>query len=144
MRKLALGAFLILVVSACASVKPMPIRTGEGCFLCRRPIANLRLAAQVVTGGIASNFHAPGCLAAYLVGHPGDQGVVFVTDFASGKIVQAAQAVYVPTLNRDNGERDFLAFADAAMAQSEATARTTSPVSWDAVLTQARQSQNGH
>jgi len=138
MRKLALGAFLVLVVTACASVKPLPIRTGEGCFLCRRPITNLRLAAQIVGGGLSSNFQAPGCLAAYLVDHPEDQGVVFVTDFVSGKMVRAAEAVYVPTVNRDNGERDFMAFSDRTMAQSEATERSASLVTWDAVLEQAR------
>jgi hypothetical protein len=144
MRKLALGAFLILVVSACASITPMPIRTGEGCFQCRRPITNLRLASQVIAGGLASNFHAPRCLAAYLVEHPGDQGVAFVTDFPSGKMVQAAAAVYVPTVNRDNGERDFIAFSDRTMAQSEATARSASLFTWDAVLEQVRQARPGN
>lgn len=138
MRKLALGVFLILVVTACASIKPMPIRTGEGCFQCRRPIANLRLAAQIVGEGVPSNFHAPGCLVAYLVGHPAEHGVVFVTDFPTGRMVPAAEAVYVPTVNRDNGERDFLAFADRTAAQGEATARSASLFTWDAVLEQAR------
>jgi hypothetical protein len=104
----------------------------------------LRLAAQTVTGGLASNFHAPGCLAAYLVDHPGDQGVVFVTDFPSGNMMQAAEAVYVPTLNRENGERDFIAFSDRTMAQSEATARSAALVTWDAVLEQARQARRGN
>ena len=144
MRKIALGAFLVLVVTACASVKPSPIRTGEGCFLCRRPIVNTHLAAQLVSDGLASNFQAPGCLAAYLVEHPGDQGVAFVADFPSGNMVQAAEAVYVPTVNRDNGERDFLAFSDRAVAQNEATSRSTSPVAWDAVLAQVRQARRAN
>ncbi|OFW16923.1 MAG: hypothetical protein A3F69_05400 [Acidobacteria bacterium RIFCSPLOWO2_12_FULL_66_10] len=144
MRKLALGVFLILVAGACASVKPMPIRTGELCFRCRRPILETRLAAQTIGGGLASNFRAPGCLAKYLADHPGDHSTMFVTDFASGRMIQAEAAVYVPTVDRDNGERDYIAFSDRTTAQSEATARSTSLVSWDAVLEQARQAQRGN
>lgn len=144
MRKLALGAFLVLVVGACASVKPMPIRTGEGCFLCRRPILDRRLAAQMIGGRLATNFQAPGCLAAYLVEHPADQGPVFVTDFATGDMVEAPAAVYVPTVERYTGERDYIAFVDRTAAQTEAAARSTSPVAWDAVLEQARKARPGN
>ena len=143
MRRLAVGALLILIAGACASVKPMPIRTGELCFRCRRPIIETRLAAQTVGGGLVSNFRAPGCLAKYLADHP-EPSTVFVTDFASGKMVLAAAAVYVPTVDRNNGEQDYMAFSNRATAQSEATARSTSPVTWDVVLEQARQAQRGN
>ena len=144
MRKLALGVFLILIVGACASVKPMPIRVGEGCFLCRDPILDKRLAAQLIGGSLATNFETPGCLATYLVEHPADQGVVFVTDFVSGSMVEAPAAVYVPTLESASGKRDYIAFKEATDAQSEATARSTSPVAWDVVLERARQGQRGN
>lgn len=144
MRKLTLGTCLVLVLAACASIKPMPIRTGELCFRCRRPISDTRLAAQTIGGGLVSNFRAPGCMATYIAEHPGDQGAVFVTDFTSGRMVRAEGAVYVPTVNRDNGEHDFIAFSNRVAAQDEATSRSTSFVTWDAVLTQARQAPRGN
>ena len=144
MRKLALGAVLFLVVSACSAVSPMPIRTGEGCFQCRKPIANLKTAAQVVTEGMASNFDGSSCLAAYLVEHPQDKGAAFVADFPSGKMIPAGEAIYVLNVNRDNGERTYLAFSNATTAQSEATTRSTSPIAWDALLTEARKAQGGN
>jgi len=145
MRKLTLGAFLVLVVSACASITPMPIRTGEGCAQCRRPINNLHMAAQEVSSGLASNFHAPGCLANYLVEHPAAQdAALFVADFPTGKMVDATKALYVLTVNRDNGERDFIAFENPEMAKSEAATRSTAPLGWDALLAQARQGQLGN
>jgi len=122
----------------------MPIRTGELCFRCRRPIIDTRLAAQTIGGGLASNFRAPGCLAKYLADHPADQSTAFVTDFASAKMIRAEAAVYVPIVNRDTGEGDYIAFSNRTTAQSEATARSTSLVSWDAVLEQARQAQRGN
>jgi hypothetical protein len=122
----------------------MPIQTGEFCFRCRRPISDMRLAAQTIGGGLASNFRAPGCLAKYLATHPDEQGTVFVTDFTSGRMVRAQAAVYVPTVNRDNGEHDFIAFSNRVAAQDEATARSTSFVTWDAVLAEARQAQRGN
>ena len=56
----------------------------------------------------------------------------------------AQSAVFVPTLDRDNGERDYIAFRDRAAANTEAMARQTSPVLWIDVLGQAKSDQRGN
>ncbi|MBI3401880.1 MAG: hypothetical protein HY048_10710 [Acidobacteria bacterium] len=143
-RRFALGALAMFLAGACSSVTPLPIRTGDACFRCKRPIADIRLAAQAIGGGLASNFRTAGCLAKYLADHPDEKNIVFVSDYAGGKMVLAESAVYVPTLNRDNGERDYMAFKDRAAANAEAVARQTSPVTWADVLAQAKKDQRGN
>jgi hypothetical protein len=104
-----------------------------------------RLAAQTIGGGYASNFRTPGCLAKYLADHPDERNVVFVSDYAgASKMLLAESAVFVPTLNRDNGERDYIAFKDRAAANAEATMRQTSLVTWADVLEQAKKDQRGN
>jgi hypothetical protein len=145
MRRITLGALTLVFTGACSSITPLPIRTGELCFRCKRPIADTRLAAQTIGGGYASNFRTPGCLAKYLADHPNEKNVLFVSDYAgAAKMVLAESAAFVPTLNRDNGERDYLAFKDRAAANAEAAARQTSPVTWTDVLEQAKKDQRGN
>jgi hypothetical protein len=143
-RRLALSALTLVFTGACSSIAPLPIHTGELCFRCKRPIADTRLAAQTIGGGYASNFRTPGCLAKYLADHPTEKDVVFVSDYAGGKMLLAQSAVFVPTLNRDNGERDYIAFRDRAAANAEAMTRQTSPVAWADVLEQAQKDQRGN
>ena len=137
------GVLLILALSACSSVGPVPIRTGEICFRCQRPIIDTRLAAQTVSG-LVSDFRTAGCLAKYLADHPGDKSAVFVTDYETGKLIPAASGVYVPTVNRDNGERDFVVYRRTANARVEAAARQTSTMTWAQVLEQAKSAQRGN
>ena len=143
-RRIALSALAVFFAGACSSVTPLPIHAGDLCFRCRRPIVDTRLAAQTIGGGLASNFRTPGCLAKYLADHPAEVNIVFVTDYASGKMLLAQSAVFVPTLDRDNGERDYIAFRDHAAANTEAMARQTSPVLWIDVLGQAKSDQRGN
>jgi hypothetical protein len=144
LRRLTLGALAVFFAGACSSITPLPIHTGDSCFRCKRPIADTRLATQAIGGGLASSFRTPGCLAKYLADHPAEQNVVFVSDYTGGKMVRAESAVFVPTLNRDNGERDYIAFKDRTAANAEATARETSPVTWIDVLEQAKRDQRGN
>jgi hypothetical protein len=141
---LALTALAMFFSGACSSITPLPIHTGDLCFRCKRPIAETRLAAQTIGGGLASNFRTPGCLAKYLADHPAERNVVFVSDYAGGKMMRAESAVFVPTLNRDNGERDYMAFKDRVAANAEATARQTTTVTWIDVLEQATKDQRGN
>ena len=136
------GVLLLLILTACA-VAPVPIRSGELCFRCQRLIVDTRLAAQTASG-LASDFRTAGCLAKYLAEHPDNRSAVFVTDYETGKLMPAASGVYVPTVNRDNGERDFVVYRRGAAASAEAAARKTSTMTWAQVLEQAKSAQSGN
>jgi len=142
MRMRAGGVVLVLALSACNTVAPIPLRGGEVCFRCRRAIVDTRLAAQTV-GIMASNFRTAGCLAKYLADHPADTSAIFVTDYESGRFMPAASGVYVPTVDRNNGERDFVVYRNGAAASTEAAARQTSTLSWAQVLEQAKSAPRG-
>jgi hypothetical protein len=137
MRRLLLGA-AIASLCACNSVAPVKIQSGEVCYRCRRVIADARLGAEALDGSLAWKFKSAGCLSKYLADHPQDKSVVFVTDYASGKLVSPQRAVFVPTVNRDTGEKDFIAFSDRAAANAEASSRHAIIVDWQAVLADAR------
>jgi hypothetical protein len=138
MRRVLLGV-LLLSAAACSSVSPVRVEGGDVCFRCRRVIAEPRLAAETIDGRLVSKFRTSGCVAKYLALHPQDASFVFVTDFKTGKLVPSTSARFVPTLNRDNGESDYVAFSDRAAADAEAFSRGTKAVVWSTVLDQARE-----
>lgn len=142
MRKLTIGVWA-LMMCACSTVEPFPINSGEVCFRCRRVIVDTRLAAQSIGSTVRSNFRTSGCLAKYLADHPEDRSAPFVTDFATGRLVPANRAIFVPTLNRDTGEQDYVAYTDQAAANAEGATRHSTPVRWDVVLEQARRAARG-
>src|ERR1041384_3762028 len=137
MRRIVLGALMVSVV-ACSSVAPVKVESGEVCFRCRRVIADSRLAAETIDRSLVSTFKTSGCVAKYLAQHPADASFVFVTDFKTGKLVTPSNALFVPTFNRDNGEKDYIAYADRAAADSEAFSRGTRAVTWTSVVDEAR------
>jgi hypothetical protein len=131
------GIALVLATTACSSVTPVPLRGGEVCYRCRRLILDTRLAAQTV-GTMATNFKTAGCLAKYLAAHPEETNAQFVTDYESGKLIRAASAVFVPTMDPNTGERDVVAYQNEASAAAAAAARAASVLTWDEVLAQAK------
>ena len=68
---------------------------------------------------------------------------MFVTDYTTGNLVSPERALFVATFNRDNGEKDFIAFTDRAAANAEAYSRSVKPVDWQAVMSQARDWSQG-
>jgi len=144
MSRMQVAVIGALLASACSSVTPFPIRTGDVCFRCRRVISDERLGAETVGGGLASKFRAPACLAKYLADHPNDTSAVFVTDYASGRFLPASRAFFVPTTDRNTGERDYMAYKDRAAAGAEAFSRRVATVTWAAVLEQAKKDQRGN
>lgn len=132
----AVGALLTL---SCSSVRPIEVQAGDQCFRCRRPIVERAMAAEQIDGHFVSKFRAPGCMAKYLMDHPGETGTRFVTDYPSGKWMRPEQALFVPTLvNRDTGEWDYRAFLNKADADAAAAESHTAPIDWKAVLEKAR------
>jgi len=133
---LGLAPFLAL---ACTTVAPVKINAGDQCFRCRRIITNTSLAAEQIQGGLTSKYRAPGCMAKYLVAHPDEGGTLFVTDYATGKMIPPAEAIFVPVvLDRNSGETDYQAYKTDKDASAAARDLGTTPVDWQTVLDRAR------
>jgi hypothetical protein len=134
MRASVIG-FAILAAS-CTSFKPVAIHSGDVCDRCRRVITNVALAGEIVdTNGMASRFRTPGCMATYLKEHPERANAIYVTDYATGKMIPARSARFVRIIV-DNGtlERDYAAFESAPQAAAFAIARKSESVDWSFVL----------
>ena len=117
----------------------MKINAGDQCFRCRRIIADTRLATEQIQGGLTSKYRAPGCMAKYLVAHPDEGGTLFVTDYATGKMIPPTEAIFVPVLLDPNtGESDYQAYKSSVDASAAAKELATMPVDWPAVLDRAR------
>lgn len=128
----ALYAFvLIAVVTACASVQPAAVQVGDRCLRCRRPIGDLRLAAETIDNLRAPHpFRTAGCMAKFVKVTPAAElTAVFVTDYKTGRMIEADQAWFVPTTlavpDSKRTEADYLAFRSRTDAD---TARGNKPM----------------
>ena len=138
-RTAGLCAMMAVAAMACSTIAPVRITAGDQCFQCRRTIDDTRLAAERVTGFV-EKFKAPGCMAKYIVAHPDETGPIFVTDFATDRMVTPDQAFFVPfTLNAVTGETDYRAYLAKADADKAAFELHTVPVTWQTVLDRAKQ-----
>ena len=71
--------------------------------------------------------------------HPDESATLFVTDYSTGKMVSPDRAVFVPVVvDRNTGERDYIAYLKTADADAAAQEAHTQTVSWDIVLERAR------
>jgi hypothetical protein len=136
MRRVLLGVAIASLWS-CNSVAPVKVQGGEVCYRCRRVIQDTKLAAETLDGRLVWKFRSPACVSKYLADHPQDKSTVFVTDYTTGRLISPERALFVPTMNRDNGEKDFIAFGDRAAASAEAFSRGVKPVDWNGVMTSA-------
>jgi hypothetical protein len=133
-----LGLASLALVSCTATIAPVKINAGDQCFRCRRIIAETRLATEQIQGGLTSKYRAPGCMAKYLVAHPDEGGTLFVTDYATGKMIRPAEAIFVPVLlDSLTGESDYRAYKDSADASAAARELATTLVDWQTVLDRA-------
>lgn len=137
-----LYAFLITaVLTACASVQPAAIQVGDRCLRCRRTIGDLRLAGETIDRLRAPHpFRTAGCMAKYVkVTPPEELTAMFVTDYRSGRMLEAGQAWFVPTdlpvPDSKRTEADYLAFRSRADADA---ARGNKPMlRWAQVVSEA-------
>jgi hypothetical protein len=141
-RTLSLAMSSVVLLS-CSSVAPVKVVTGEQCFRCRRPIVNERFASETIAGDsrsrFVSKFRGPGCMAKYLVAHPDEKPVVYVTDYASGRMIEPDAAFFVSELvDRNTGETEYRAYRLQADARTAAAELRTTPVTWGAVLANAQ------
>ena len=122
MRAIVLFA-LSLAVAGCAAAKPLNVVTGEACWRCRQPINDKKLAGELIAdNGLVSKFRTVHCMATWMGQQKADvDGRVYVTDFVSGKWVEADEATYVYTVvNPNTMARDFLAFKERGQADEKA------------------------
>ena len=134
------SSLLALVAVSCSSVRPVAVHAGDQCFRCRRIIAETKLAGEIIDGKVlVTKFRTPACMARYLADHPADSAAVFVTDYATGKLIPPDTAIFVPFLaNRDTGERDYRAYHERADADAAAIEVQSVPTDWKTVLEHAR------
>jgi hypothetical protein len=136
----------VLLVSACASVAPLPIRSGDVCFNCRRTIVDTSLAAEIISPeGRAFKFNSVVCLSEYLRDHPNEQlREVFVTDHGRQKLLPADDAWFVKFETAPPARStEFAAFRDKGVAQAFASENRSDIIDWAGVL-QARVEHSSH
>jgi hypothetical protein len=137
---LAIAGLTAMLMLSCTSIAPIKITAGDQCFRCRRYISNERVAAESIDGnGFVSKFRGPACMAKYLAAHPDGASTLFVTDFATGRMLSPQRAFYVSEIvDRNTGETDYRAFAARTDADAYAAAAHVDPIDWTAVLDKAR------
>lgn len=129
-----------LLLAACSGLSPVPIQAGDKCFRCRRPISDLKIAAEIIDqDGRAFKFRTSGCMAKFLKEHPQAGATIFVVDYPTGRLVKAAGAIFVPTMMGEGRERalDYSAYALSASASEAAAREKTTPMNWNDVLAKA-------
>ena len=135
------ACLVVLAVAACASIRPVAVNAGDRCLRCKQPVSDLRLAGEIIDRMRAPfPFRTAGCMAKYVKSTPSEQIVaVFVTDFASGRMLDADDAWFVPAQLRaaigKHLEPDYLAFRSRADADA---ARAGQPLlRWSQVVAEA-------
>jgi hypothetical protein len=141
MKRTAL-ALVVLLVAGCSSLPPAPIAVGDTCTRCSRTIRNTRLATEIVdSGGLAWKFRTAECMAKYIAQRKPDAAVIYVTDYASGRLVKASAVSFVPSMLVVDGKdktREYVAYYNSKSAQDAAAREKTTPIDWDQLLELAR------
>ena len=126
-----------LVLLACSSLQPLPIRTGETCYGCRQVISETKIATEMIDNqGHASKFDTVECLARYVIDHPGESiNGVFVTDYKTGRMFNATQAHFVKGSVMPGGmKKNYVAFRASDDAAVFAKDQNSTTLDWKAVL----------
>jgi hypothetical protein len=123
---------------------PESIAEGEICHRCRRVITEDRLAGEILTPDVPLKYKAPLCMARFVVSTPlSDRARIFVTDFATGAMIHADRAWYVPIIVDDHThEAEYKAYRSRKLAELAAEELGTTTVRWDSVMAHARFMQN--
>jgi copper chaperone NosL len=127
----------LVATFGCSSYTPMPIAAGDVCFRCRRTVTDARVAGEVIDSkGRAFKFRTAGCMAKYLKANPEAPAAVFVTDYASGRLVKPTAVAFVPVVVTEGytTTTDYLAFSSTAAAKAAAAREKSTLVDWKHVL----------
>jgi hypothetical protein len=142
--KRAATALVVLLATGCSSPPPAPIAVGDLCTRCSRTIRLTRLAGEFVDSeGRAFKFRTAECMAKYLAEKKPDAKVVYVTDYATGRLVKAHAVTFVPSMIVDGKDRsiEYVAYYNNQAARAAAEREKTAPVEWDKLLETARTTQ---
>lgn len=115
---------------------PELVSEGEVCYRCRRIITHKLIAGEILQGPVVLKYKTPGCMAQYVVDNPAtDEAKIFVTDYATGALVDARTAWFVPAvINEITGERDYRAYYSRHVAEQAATEMNSTTLRWDGVV----------
>ena len=130
------AGFILAAAFGCSSVTPVTIQAGDVCESCRRPIENVKIAAEVVlpAGQLPLKFRTVSCMARYLHEHGTTQGEVFVTDYSTSRLIQARSAMFVKSeISPDSKELDYFAFSDVRAAVEFGRKNGGSATDWPAI-----------
>ena len=119
---------------------PESIAEGEICHRCRRVITEDRLAGEILTPDVPLKYKAPLCMARFVVSTPlSDRARILVTDFATGALISADRAWYVPIIvDGYTHEAEYKAYRSRKAAEEAAEDLGTKIVRWDSILAHAR------
>ncbi len=132
---LVVGVCLLVIVS-CSTVTPVAIRAGDICEGCRRPIQNVKIAAEIVppAGSLPMKFRTVSCLARYLHEHGDTAGQVYVTDYQNGRLIQARSAIFVKSeIDENTKELGYYAFSTVTSAVAFSKKSGGSATDWPAI-----------
>jgi hypothetical protein len=121
--------------------KRTPIRSGELCDRCQRPIIDVTLAAEGLgddaDGGVRK-FRTLACMLKYL-NRSNEELDVVVTDKLSGRFVRPQFARFVRTVvDSRTGEGTYVAFQQPWSASSFAAKAGGTPMDWESVQASER------
>jgi copper chaperone NosL len=144
----ALTSFLLAAVLVGCAVPPKPanIVAGEGCWRCKQPIRDAKLAAELVAdSGFAQKFRTIRCMSTWVAQQKEvPAGSFYVADYSTGKWIRAERASFVRTIvSRDTMAIDYLAFLDEDAAERAAAEATTKIENWEQVLALGRSNPIG-
>jgi hypothetical protein len=131
---------VLLVGVSCSSVAPVAIRSGDICESCRRTIDNVKIASEIVppAGRLPLKFRTVSCMARYIHEHGNSDGIVFVTDYPSGRLFQAREAVFVRSeIDENTKALDYYAFSDVKAAVAFGKKSGGASADWPAILKRA-------
>ena len=138
-------AFFVSTVFLAMSCQRMPesIAEGEICYRCRRVITEDRLAGEILTPDVPLKYKAPLCMARFVVSTPlSDRARILVTDFATGAMIAADRAWYVPIIvDSYTHEAEYRAYRSRHVAEQAAGELGVGAVKWQSVMAHARHLQ---
>jgi nitrous oxide reductase accessory protein NosL len=123
---------VVLLMCACGSLSPVPVRAGDICDSCGKVITDVKIAGEAISPrGSVMKFRTAECLAKYTREHPENVAAKFVTDYKSGRFIRPESATYVHAVVDENTrEMAYVAFSAVNDAVEFGKQQMSPPVDW--------------